>query len=44
MTKHYDRVNAQRRRLPMVKIDKEYSFAGPHGKQSLRDLFKGSGS
>jgi predicted dithiol-disulfide oxidoreductase (DUF899 family) len=27
-TKHYDRVNAQRRRLPMVKIEKEYVFTG----------------
>jgi predicted dithiol-disulfide oxidoreductase (DUF899 family) len=41
MTRHYDRVNAQRRRLPMVKIDKEYSFTGPEGKLSLKDLFKG---
>jgi predicted dithiol-disulfide oxidoreductase (DUF899 family) len=41
MTKHYDRVNVQRRRLPMVKIDEEYSFTGPDGKLSLKDLFKG---
>jgi predicted dithiol-disulfide oxidoreductase (DUF899 family) len=41
MTKHYDRVNAQRRRLPMVKIDKEYVFEGPKGKSSLKDLFEG---
>lgn len=40
-TKHRDRVNAERRRLPMVKIDKEYSFAGPNGPQSLIDLFDG---
>jgi predicted dithiol-disulfide oxidoreductase (DUF899 family) len=24
LTKHYDRVNAERRRLPMVKIEKDY--------------------
>jgi len=24
LTKHYDRVNAERRRLPMVMIDKDY--------------------
>jgi len=41
LTKHRDRVNAERRRLPMVKIDKEYVFDGPEGKQSLRDLFDG---
>jgi len=29
LTKHYDRVNAERRRLPMVKIEKSYRFAGP---------------
>jgi predicted dithiol-disulfide oxidoreductase (DUF899 family) len=39
LTKHYDRVNAERRRLPMVKIEKDYLFDGPNGKQNLRDLF-----
>jgi predicted dithiol-disulfide oxidoreductase (DUF899 family) len=41
LTKHYDRVNAQRRRLPMVKIEKDYIFDGPKGKQSLKGLFDG---
>jgi predicted dithiol-disulfide oxidoreductase (DUF899 family) len=41
LTKHYDRVNAERRRLPMVKIDKNYVFEGATGKQSLEDLFDG---
>ena len=41
LTRHYDRINAERRRLPMVKIEKEYLFDGPTGKQSLRDLFDG---
>jgi predicted dithiol-disulfide oxidoreductase (DUF899 family) len=41
VTKHYDRTNAARRRLPMVKLEKAYSFDGPHGKRSLRDLFQG---
>jgi predicted dithiol-disulfide oxidoreductase (DUF899 family) len=41
LTKHYDRVNAERRRLPMVKIDKSYVFHGPNGTLSLRDLFDG---
>jgi predicted dithiol-disulfide oxidoreductase (DUF899 family) len=41
LTEHYDRVNAERRRLPMVKIEKEYVFDGPNGKLSLKDLFEG---
>jgi predicted dithiol-disulfide oxidoreductase (DUF899 family) len=41
LTKHSDRVNAERRRLPMVKIDKEYLFDGPNGKPTLIDLFGG---
>ncbi|HKI04213.1 MAG TPA: DUF899 domain-containing protein [Thermoanaerobaculia bacterium] len=41
LTKHHDRVSAERRRLPMVKIDKDYVFDGPEGKRSLRDLFDG---
>jgi predicted dithiol-disulfide oxidoreductase (DUF899 family) len=41
LTKRYDRVNADRRRLPMVKIEKEYIFDGPNGKTTLKDLFEG---
>jgi predicted dithiol-disulfide oxidoreductase (DUF899 family) len=41
LTKHYDRMNAERRRLPMVKIEKNYVFDGPNGKPSLKDLFEG---
>ncbi len=41
LTKEYDRVNAERRRLPMVKIEKNYSFHGPKGTVSLHDLFEG---
>jgi predicted dithiol-disulfide oxidoreductase (DUF899 family) len=41
LTKQYDRVNAERRRLPMVKIEKDYVFDGPDGKKSLKDLFGG---
>jgi predicted dithiol-disulfide oxidoreductase (DUF899 family) len=29
LTKHYDRVSAERRRLPMVKLEKTYMFDGP---------------
>jgi predicted dithiol-disulfide oxidoreductase (DUF899 family) len=41
LTKHYDRVNAERRRLSMVKIEKNYVFDGPTGKLSLKELFEG---
>ena len=41
LTKHRDRINAERRRLPMVKIEKDYVFDGPNGKQSLKALFDG---
>lgn len=41
LTRHYDRVSAERRRLPMVKLEKTYTFDGPEGKRSLLDLFDG---
>ncbi len=41
LTKQRDRVNAQRRRLPMVKLEKTYRFDGPEGETSLLDLFEG---
>ena len=41
LTKQYDRVNAERRRLPMVKIVKDYVFDSPGGKQNLKALFDG---
>jgi len=41
LTKHYDRVSAERRRLPMVKLEKIYTFDGPEGKRTLLDLFDG---
>jgi len=40
-TPQRDALSAARRKLPMVKIDKEYVFDGPNGKQSLGDLFDG---
>ncbi len=36
-----DALNAERRRLPMVRIDKDYLFDGATGKMSLGDLFDG---
>ena len=38
-TRERDALNAERRRLPMVLIDKDYRFAGPAGEASLADLF-----
>jgi predicted dithiol-disulfide oxidoreductase (DUF899 family) len=40
-TKEYDSINAQRRRMPMVPVDKEYTFTGEEGAISLDELFKG---
>lgn len=40
-TRQRDKINALRRRLPMVKLEKNYEFEGPNGKVSLRDLFEG---
>ena len=34
LTRHYDRVNAERRRLPMVKVEKNYLFEAPGGEES----------
>ena len=39
--KLYDRVNAERRRLPMVKLEKSYVFEGSGGKKTLHELFEG---
>jgi predicted dithiol-disulfide oxidoreductase (DUF899 family) len=40
LTRERDAVNTERRRLPMVEIDKEYVFEGPRGTMSLLDLFE----
>lgn len=41
MTRARDRLSADRRRLPMVKVDKDYVFEGPDGKADMLDLFGG---
>ena len=41
LTIELDRLRAERRRLPMEKIDKSYVFDGPKGKLSLLGLFEG---
>src|SRR5438477_6824310 len=40
-TRQRDALSAARRELPMVKIEKEYVFDGPDGKETLADLFEG---
>jgi predicted dithiol-disulfide oxidoreductase (DUF899 family) len=40
-TRARDALAAERRRLPMVELDKEYVFEGPSGQASLLDLFEG---
>ena len=40
-TRQRDALSAARRALPMVKIDKEYVFDGPNGKETLADPFDG---
>ena len=42
MTRRLAALNEQRRRLPMVKVDKEYVFEGPDGKATLAGLFGGA--
>jgi predicted dithiol-disulfide oxidoreductase (DUF899 family) len=36
-----DALNAARRALPMVEMDKPYAFEGPTGQVGLLDLFEG---
>src|SRR3954447_20078204 len=40
-TRARDVLNADRRRLPMVKVEKDYEFTGPDGPLRLADLFAG---
>ena len=40
-TRLRDELSQQRRDLPWVKVEKDYVFEGPDGKQSLADLFDG---
>ena len=41
-TKLSDQMSRQRRALPWEKVEKEYVFVGPNGKQPLSALFDGS--
>src|ERR687888_837442 len=40
-TRARDALAAERRRLPRVRIDKDYAFDGPDGKATLLDFFEG---
>jgi predicted dithiol-disulfide oxidoreductase (DUF899 family) len=41
LTRARDALNEERRRLPMVEVDKAYVFEGRNGKANLIDLFEG---
>ena len=41
LTRRQDELAAERRQLPWVKVEKNYVFEGPRGKQTLSDLFAG---
>jgi predicted dithiol-disulfide oxidoreductase (DUF899 family) len=41
LTRQRDELSRQRRELPWVKVDKNYVFDGPKGKETLADLFEG---
>ena len=40
LTRARDELSAERRRLPMVEITKDYRFEGPQGEATLLDLFE----
>ena len=41
LTRRSDQVAQLRRQLPWVRVDKDYTFEGPDGRQRLGDLFDG---
>ncbi|GAA3929468.1 thioredoxin family protein [Actinomadura viridis] len=41
LTRELDALAAARRRLPMVRVEKDYTFEGPEGPTSLSGLFEG---
>lgn len=41
LTRAWDALAAERRRMPMVRVDRAYTFDGPSGPVSLLDLFDG---
>jgi predicted dithiol-disulfide oxidoreductase (DUF899 family) len=43
MTHALDALRAERRRMPWVRVEKDYAFAGPDGEVALGELFDGRG-
>ena len=41
MTRERDALAAERRRQPIMRVEREYEFEGPNGKATLLDLFEG---
>lgn len=41
LTRRRDRLGEERRRLPWARVDGDYVFDGPRGRESLADLFDG---
>jgi predicted dithiol-disulfide oxidoreductase (DUF899 family) len=41
LTRELDVLNEARRKLPMVRMEKDYTFEGPEGQMKLIDLFQG---
>ena len=41
LTRQRDEISRQRRELPWVRMEKNYVFDGPNGKETLSDLFDG---
>jgi len=41
LTRLRDQLNARRRELPWVMVEKDYVFEGPNGRETLGDLFAG---
>ena len=41
LTRQRDELSRQRRELPWVKLEKNYVFDGPNGRETLADLFEG---
>ena len=41
LTQLQEKISEERRALPWVKVEKEYTFEGPNGPETLADLFEG---
>jgi predicted dithiol-disulfide oxidoreductase (DUF899 family) len=41
LTRQRDEVDRERRELPWVRVDKQYVFDSPNGKETLGELFQG---